>query len=142
MSGYFFDFASQNQKNNHSFKIFFGGVSRQRSFETASKEMLSGAWQSPAPLSRGKAFATDLLGQAHSKCFWAAQAAKGLLRQPTKYLLAASATRDILDECHLFEFPQRHKMNCGAQRPCGRLASYLPRKGVGQLPVTILSLVH
>jgi hypothetical protein len=36
MSGYFFDFAKQNQKNNHSFKIFFGGVSRQRSFETAS----------------------------------------------------------------------------------------------------------
>jgi hypothetical protein len=37
MSGYFFDFAKQNQKNNHSFKIFFGGVSRQRSFETASR---------------------------------------------------------------------------------------------------------
>jgi hypothetical protein len=36
MSGYFFDFASQNQKNNHSFKMFFGGVSRQGSFETAS----------------------------------------------------------------------------------------------------------
>jgi hypothetical protein len=38
MSGYFFDFASQNQKNNHSFKMFFGGVSRQGSFETASGE--------------------------------------------------------------------------------------------------------
>jgi hypothetical protein len=36
MRGYFFDFASQNQKNNHSFKMFFGGVSRQGSFETAS----------------------------------------------------------------------------------------------------------
>jgi hypothetical protein len=38
MSGYFFDFAKQNQKNNHSFKMFFGGVSRQGSFETASQE--------------------------------------------------------------------------------------------------------
>jgi hypothetical protein len=37
MSGYFFDFAKQNQKNNHSFKMFFGGASRQGSFETATK---------------------------------------------------------------------------------------------------------
>jgi hypothetical protein len=36
MSGCFFDFAKQNQKNSHSFKIFFSGGSRQRSFDTAS----------------------------------------------------------------------------------------------------------
>jgi hypothetical protein len=35
MNAHFFDFASQNQKNGHSFKIFLGGVSRQGSFETA-----------------------------------------------------------------------------------------------------------
>jgi hypothetical protein len=34
----FFDFALQNQKKHgHSFKIFLGGVSRQGSFETASR---------------------------------------------------------------------------------------------------------
>jgi hypothetical protein len=36
MNARFFDFASQNQKNGHSFKIFLGGISRQESFETAS----------------------------------------------------------------------------------------------------------
>jgi hypothetical protein len=36
MNAHFVDFASQNQRNEHSFKIFFGGVSRQMSFETAS----------------------------------------------------------------------------------------------------------
>jgi hypothetical protein len=36
MNAHFFDFAKQNQKNGHSFKIFLGGVSRQGSFETAS----------------------------------------------------------------------------------------------------------
>jgi hypothetical protein len=29
MNAHFFDFAKQNQKNGHSFKIFLGGVSRQ-----------------------------------------------------------------------------------------------------------------
>jgi hypothetical protein len=29
MNAHIFDFASQNQENGHSFKIFFGGVSRQ-----------------------------------------------------------------------------------------------------------------
>jgi hypothetical protein len=65
MNAHFFDFAKQNQKNGHSFKIFFGGVSRQRSFETgsfhvasarqgsletASEEIFSGARLRPAPL--------------------------------------------------------------------------------------------
>jgi hypothetical protein len=36
MNARFFDFAKQNQKNGHSFKMFVGGVSRQESFETAS----------------------------------------------------------------------------------------------------------
>jgi hypothetical protein len=36
MNAHFFDFAKQNQKNGHSFKIFLGGASRQGSFETAS----------------------------------------------------------------------------------------------------------
>jgi hypothetical protein len=36
MSGHFFGFAKQNQKNDHSFKMFLGSASRQGSFETAS----------------------------------------------------------------------------------------------------------
>jgi hypothetical protein len=36
MSGHFFYFASRNKKNDHSFKMFFGGASRQGYFETAS----------------------------------------------------------------------------------------------------------
>jgi hypothetical protein len=36
MNAQFFDFTSQNQKIGHSFKMFFGGASRQRSFETGS----------------------------------------------------------------------------------------------------------
>jgi hypothetical protein len=45
MSGHFFGFASQNQKNGHSFKLFFGGASRQGSFETALRDFrpVSGA---------------------------------------------------------------------------------------------------
>jgi hypothetical protein len=45
MNAHFFDFAKQNQKNGHSFKIFPGGASRQRSFETAS--LLSQAHDNP-----------------------------------------------------------------------------------------------
>jgi hypothetical protein len=37
MSGYFFDFASQNQKNNHSFIILFRRQRRRNTFETASE---------------------------------------------------------------------------------------------------------
>jgi hypothetical protein len=36
MNAHFFDFAKQNQKNGHSFKMFLGGVSSQGSFETGS----------------------------------------------------------------------------------------------------------
>jgi hypothetical protein len=40
MNAHFFDFAKQNQKNGHSFKIFLGSVSRQGAFETASRGIL------------------------------------------------------------------------------------------------------
>jgi hypothetical protein len=36
MNARFFDFASQNQKNGHSFEIFICGPSRQGSFVTGS----------------------------------------------------------------------------------------------------------
>jgi hypothetical protein len=37
MNAHFFDFASQNQKNGHSFIIFFRRRRRRKSFETASE---------------------------------------------------------------------------------------------------------
>jgi hypothetical protein len=46
------DFASQNQPKWPSFKIFIGGVSRQGSFETASKEIFghtAGLWPAVCP---------------------------------------------------------------------------------------------
>jgi hypothetical protein len=46
MNAHFFDFAKQNQKNGHSFIIFFGGVSRQRSFETGSRLKKKPVWVS------------------------------------------------------------------------------------------------
>jgi hypothetical protein len=66
MSGYFFDFASQNQKNNHSFKMFFGGVSRQGSFETASVEIFGHtAGHKPAVCpSRGQAAAAKQIARS------------------------------------------------------------------------------
>jgi hypothetical protein len=65
MSGCFFDFASQIQKNNHSFKMFFGGVSRQRSFETASKGIFRCTGHRPAHISRREQLAKGLLRQPH-----------------------------------------------------------------------------
>ncbi|MEY3367403.1 MAG: hypothetical protein RI973_558 [Bacteroidota bacterium] len=47
MNAQFFDFASQNQKNGHSFKIFLGGASRQGSFEAASTFEPGSGWKLP-----------------------------------------------------------------------------------------------
>jgi hypothetical protein len=50
MNAHFFDFAKQNQKNGHSFIIFFRRLRRRKSFDTASeagKEVLehtAGLW--------------------------------------------------------------------------------------------------
>ena len=52
MNAHFFDFAKQNQKNGHSFKIFLGGVSRQGSFETGSTRRACGP---PSALSGSRA---------------------------------------------------------------------------------------
>jgi hypothetical protein len=52
MSGYFFDFASQNQKNNHSFIILFRHQRRRNTFETASEEIFghtAGLWPAVCP---------------------------------------------------------------------------------------------